>query len=553
MTELSLPAPASSTGDGTRASLLSIVTDPSGGSAGQRLRQLATQPAVQRTLPAMAVLATLGAGALLWLALADPPQRILYAGLSDAERAGVVASLDTAGIAYTIDNATGSLSVAEGDVYKARMMVASDGALATPETAPDLLGSIPLGSSRMLEGERVRQARERELVLTIMEIEGVESVRVHLATPERSVFVREQAAPSASVMVRLARGRSLSPEQVSAIGNLVAASTPGMAAGAVRIADHHGRLLSREGGNGDRRLDLQRAHEEKLRAQIAQLLLPIIGDGNFSTEVQVELDQSEVTRAQEAYDKQGVLRSESQAQSQQTGAAPAFGVPGVLSNTPPPATGLDPAAPAGTPPAAGGTTSGESSAQRSFEVGREVSVSTTAPGGVRRISVAVALSADALKRSKSAGAQQLQQLVSAAVGANTERGDTVTVVASAFDPGTTEPLPFYETSWFPAAIRTGGALLAVLLALLFIVRPLIRTLRRSESVKPAVETTDEEEREVDGALAGPGPGFGPATSLPAGPMYGEHIQLVRTLAAERPEHAAETLRRMLAAPQGQGA
>lgn len=531
-----VPPGTAATGGG---GVLALLTDRQAGSAGERLRLLAAQPAIRRSLPAIAAVGALGGAALLWLALSEPSQRVLYGTLSDAERAEVAASLDTAGIGYTIDNNTGALSVAEDDLYKARMLVASDGALAAPDDTAALLDSIPLGSSRVLEGERVRHARERELTLTIMEIDGVEAVRVHLATPERSVFVREQAAPSASVMVRLARGRSLSTDQARAVGDLVAASVPGLAADAVRIVDQHGKLLSRQAGRADG-LELQGAHEDKLRAQIAQLLLPIVGEGNFSSEVQVELDLAEVTRAQEAYDKEGVVRTEAQAQSQQTGAGPAMGVPGVLSNTPPPPATLDPAAPLGTPAATAGATSGESSAQRTFEHGRQVSVSTTAPGGVRRLSVAVALSAAALKQVKPASLRQIEQLVSAAVGANPDRGDRVTVIASAFDPVELEALPFYEATWFPAALRGALALLAVALALLFGVRPLLKSLRKRDG--DAVRPDDPPE-----AAALPAPGA-VGTDGASRHDLAENTQLIRTLAAERPDHAAATLRRMLAAP-----
>lgn len=495
--------------------------------------------------------AVTGAG-LLWLALSEPPQRTLYGSLSDAEKAGVAASLDAAGIGYTIDHGTGALSVAEDDLYRARMMVASDGALAAPDSATDLLGSIPLGASRMVEGERVRHARERELMLTVMEIDGVEAVRVHLAVPERSVFIRDQAAPSASVMVRLARGRGLAPAQVAAIADLVAASVPGMTADAVRIADQNGHLLSRKTGEGANGLELQTAFENKLRAQIAQLLLPILGEGNFSTEVQVELDLAEVTRARESYDKDGVLRSESQAQSQQVDPAPAIGMPGALSNVPPPAAQIDPAAPLGTGANGAGATSGESSARRTFELGRQVSVSTNGPGGVRRISVAVALSAAALKQVKPASVQQIEQLVATAVGADPARGDKVTVIASAFDPDTLEAAPFYDSAWFPAALRGGTALLALVLALLFVVRPLLKTMRRSRG-----EGNDGEPTGGDGDAALASRGVEAHGNAPSQPAQGlgvpEEVLLVRTLAAERPEQAATTLRRMLAAPAEQRA
>ena len=140
---------------------------------------------------------------------------------------------------------------------------------------------------------------------TIAEIDNIESVRVHLATPTRSVFVRENTAPTASVMVRLARGRSLEKSQVDAIVNLVAGSVPGMDSGDVRVVDQNGALLSSDTSDSEGRLALQSAFESKLRDQVAKLLVPLLGEGNFSSEVQVELDMRESTSARESYDKEG--------------------------------------------------------------------------------------------------------------------------------------------------------------------------------------------------------------------------------------------------------
>lgn len=537
---------AANRGDAGPGAMLSALTDPQGGSVSDRLRAFATQPAIRRSWPAIAALGAISAAALMWFVLSQPPQRVLYDSLSDAERAEVVTALDKAGIDYSIDNATGMMTVAEGDLYKARMMVASDGALASPASTSDMLDSIPLGASRTLEGERLRNVRERELMMTIMEIDGVEAVRVHLATPEHSVFVREQAAPSASVMVRLARGRSLSPDQVLAIGNLVAASVPGMDADSVRIVDQHGKLLTdRTGPGAADGLDLQRQFEDKLRGQIAQLLVPIVGEGNFSSEVQVDLDMAELTSAQESYDKDGALRSESQSQAQQTGTGPAGGVPGVLANTPPPPTGIEQAAPEGTTPQPAGTMTGESSARRTYELGRQVSVSSTGPGGVRRLSVAVALSAEALERAKPASAQQIEELVAAAVGADTRRGDTVKVIASTFEPVSTDTLAFYETTWFATILRNAVALVAVILALVFGVRPLVRSLAAKR------EDATQDETAETGQASSPGlPALLPAADTAMAQLgrasLREQVDLARKLAAERPEHAAETIRRMLA-------
>lgn len=517
------------------------------------LAEFAAQPALSRALPALFGVGALAAAALLWSTLANGPDRVLYTSLTDAERAKVVEALDAGGIAYGIDNSTGALSVAENDVYRARMLVASDAGIAAPEGASEMLDAMPLGTSRTLEGERLRLARERDLMLTIREIDGIESVRVHLATPERSVFVRENSPPSASVMVRLVSGRSLSQGQVEAIVNLVGASVPGLSADAVRVVDQNGRLLSdpREAeGDG---LNLQREHEAKLREQVDALLLPLLGEGNFSAQVQVELEQNEVTSARETYEKEGVVRTESERNAVRTGAAPVGGVPGVQANTPPPDATLvnGPPQPAAAPAVAGaGPTDTETSTDRNYELGREVAVTMARPGGLKKLSVAVAVSDKALKAAKPMTAAQLEALVSAAVGANTQRGDQIEVVASKFEPVNLELPAFYEAPWFAMLVRYGTALIAVLLVLLLAVRPLIGKLRGKAEKASA---------SGDGApLAAVGEGGRTAASgvvltqsgngTPLGDLP-EQVELARRLASSQPERAVEALQRMLDAPE----
>ncbi len=524
-----------------------------GGVFGDRISGLLGQPAIRRALPAVAGLGTLALVGSAYLALATGPERVLYTSLSDAERAGVVAALETGGITYSTDPSTGALSVAEDDLYRARMLVASDSAIASPDNTIELLDSIPLGSSRTLEGERLRNVRERELMRTIEEINGVESVRVHLASPERSVFVRDNADPTASVMLRLTRGRSLTPDQVQAIVNLVAGSVPGMSAGSVRVVDQQGRLLSDTGNPQAGAFELQREFEDKLRLQIAQLLTPMLGEGNFSSEVQVDLDMTEVTQARESYDNEGVVRRISESSSSQAGETMAGGVPGVLANTPPPPAELEDGPPDGEADGAANAapTEGQRSSDRMYELGREVAVSSTRPGGVRRISVAVALSAEALEAIAPATAAQVQELVSAAVGADAQRGDQVTVITGAFDVVEEIPTPFYETGWFSLALRYGGGLIVALLGLFFIVRPVMKALRPASAEARDDALNGAAGEAGNAALAADGTPVLSSTSGQHGstsPDLQEQVELARRLAAEQPDRAVAALRRMLAEP-----
>lgn len=514
-----------------------------------RVADFTAQPAFRRALPALVGVGTVALVAALYLSIAQGPQRTLYASLNDSERAKVVEALERGNISYTIDNGTGAVTVAEDDVYRARMLVASDAGLAAPQGASEMLDAIPLGSSRTLEGERLRLARERELMLTIREIDGIESVRVHLATPERSVFVRQNSAPSASVMVRLVSGRSLSQQQVEAIVNLVSGSVPGMTPDAVRVVDQNGRLLSAEEDHSLDGLTLQREFEAKLREQLTTLLMPLLGEGNFSSEVQVVLDQAEVTSARESYDQEGVVRSESERSATRLAAGGTGGIPGVTANTPPADAQLVDGAPDPQAQAAGDEsgqpTDSESAVQRNYELGREVAVTSTRAGGLVKLSVAVAVSDAALEAAKPLTAEELENLVSAAVGADPTRGDQVQVVVSAFESRELPELAFYEQGWFATALRYATALLAVLLVLLLAVRPLIKRMR-----DPATN------RDEDGSEQS-SHGSDPSRDAIATRMtddvqaadFPKKIELARQLAATQPDRAVEALQRMLETPQ----
>jgi len=563
------------------------IGDMAGGAPGAggwqaTLRAFTQQPAFKRAVPGLIGLGVVAAAAAVYLAISTPPQRILYSSLTDAERASVVQTLEAGGIDYNIDTSSGILTVSESDIYRARMLVASDAGLAAPEGASEMLDAIPLGSSRTLEGERLRLARERELMLTIREIDGIESVRVHLATPERSVFVRENNPPSASVMLRLASGRSLSGPQVEAIVNLVSGSVPGMTPDNVRVVDQNGRLLSAPREDQLDSLLLQREFEAKLQEQVASLLTPLLGEGNFSSQVQAELMREEVTSARETYDQEGAVRSESERNSSRVARGGPGGVPGAATNVPPPDPELEDAAPDPEAEAAEAAELGrdtESAVQRNYELGREVAVTSTRPGGLVKLSVAIAVSETALEAAAPMTAEQLQTLVSAAVGADEARGDTVEIAVGAFDDAEVEPIAFYEQGWFAQILRIVAALLAVLMVLLLAVRPLIKAVKGSEDEKDKKGKKDKDQdqiedqsdrdgdseeggEEADGAEADAADGDDDLQGKLASDgvvvdaelaqtpqlLFDQRIGIARELAASQPERAVEVLQRMIDEP-----
>lgn len=547
-----------------------VATLPADASAMDRARFFMQQPATKKMLPWFVGAAGLGLAALTWSLVVPAPQRTLYSSLQDGERAEVAAALDSAGIPYEIDPGTGAVTVGEDELYRARMTVASQGALAMPESGSEMLDSLPMGASRTLEGDRLRAAQERELQMTIMEIDGVESVRVHLAKADKSVFVRENGDPTASVMLRLVRGKALSQSQVTAIANLVAASVVGLSPDAVRIVDQNGSLLSDPKNEQTDGLDLQARTEAKLREQLITLLTPIVGEAAFSTEVQVDLDMNELTSARESYDPEGAVRSETTSETTQADRR-AAGVPGATANIPPEDPQAEQRAPQGGEAGGGATQNAATNASRTYEVGREVSVTSQRPGQVRRVSVAVAIDEAALGENAEEELAKIEELVAAAVGADPQRGDTVAVMTRAFSPAEIEEPQFWETPWFATILRNVVALLSVLLVLLLAVRPLLKAItgKTEAAAKDKAkdddeksedededgekdEGEDEDEDERDPADEEEARKIAEAIHREAGVLepptsaaLAEQIELARRITREQPEDALQALRKML--------
>jgi len=534
----------------------------------QQIKGAFAQPAVRRSLPMALMVGLIAAAALAWMSLSTPTQKTLFSGLPDSDKAAVTSALTTANIKSHIDEGTGALTVGEDDYSRAKMLLAGQG---LPKAAPGgyaILDQLPMGVSRAVEGERLRQARESEMAKSIEEIDAVAEARVHLAMPEASVFVRDNAAPSASVILKLQGGRSLSDAQVSSIINLVASSVPGMKPEAVTIVDQMGALLTKAGGNdgagaaSDARIDIQRRVEDKYRTQLIALLTPLVGAGNFTAEVQadVNLDESQATR--ESYEKQGVLRAETGnwTGNQKDGAAGApGGIPGALSNTPPAASTLSTPQPAtGNPgtaaqPVAGGPAPDamkqSDQYQRAYDLGREVSVTRATPGGVKRLSVAVLLRDPEKGRRTAMEINQISDLVKSAVGFDQARNDNVTVISRKFagaDATATSGPAWYDNAWLPVLARNGTAILIALLVLLLGVRPIAKALMKKRD--------DAGTRPALGQPIGAANADGMAVAAPVSldqlentRGYDDRIGAVRGFTRDNPTRAALAVRDMIKA------
>ena len=493
-----------------------VVSNDSGvfaqaGSLVSQVSRVYNQPAFQRSLPtfiAMAV-AVLGLGAYLWMQ--QPTRTTLYAGLPEAEKSRVLDALRNSGVSVTLDPVTGDVLVPTENYHSSRMTLAAQGLPASAATGYEQLDSIQMGSSRSVEAARLKQSQELELARSISEIDLVISARVHLALPDKEVFVRQQAEPTASVFLQLARGRSLGRSQVEAITHLVSASIPSLTKENVSVVDQNGNLLSRSNGSAEGQLsDDQLEHRIRLediyRSRIVSLLTPIVGAGNINAQINLDIDftRSEVT--EEIVDPNGnALRSE-QNTSDKTMAAQAKGIPGALANTPPAAANLENQSSAN-----GGSEemrSQSSSEVKNYEVSRTVSSTLKPTNVIRKINAAVLVRERSImdpetglpttQKMTEGELLQIEKLVADAVGIDTKRGDSLTVSSAPFMNELAEgvKIEWFEKPYMRSIINQTGFVLILAIVILGVVRPLLNRILIPVTV-PGMHGAAGSEDEID--------------------------------------------------------
>jgi flagellar M-ring protein FliF len=431
-----------------------------------------------------------------------------------------------------------------------------------------MIEGMPLGASRAVEAERLRSSRELDLARTIEAIDSVQSARVHLAVEPPSVFLRERGRAAASVMLRLAPGRSLGDAQVQAIVHLVASSVPSLTPDGISVVDQNGRLLSSEGDGGlagisERQVQVQGRIEERYRESLIALLTPIVGEGNFTTEVHADVDFSEVQATREGFPKEAsALRAEegSYTTDGRPAGGEAGGIPGALSNqAPPPAQATTvPGGPAAAQAAGAPGTSaatGNQNYTRSFAVGREVSVTKQQTGQVRRLSVAVALKNPEGKPRSKAELAALEALVKGAIGFDQTRGDVVALNSRAFAPVEETAESWWQASWVDLLARNLTALALAALVIFGVAKPLMKKGGAfiTERAKSATAKKSAMGAEIAAALAGQG-GEGQVTlgMIEAANSYESRAALIRNFVRQDPARAALVVRDLIRADTKEG-
>lgn len=439
----------------------------------------------------------------------DPDWRVLFSNMSDKDGGEIVALLSQQEVPYKISEGGTTILVPSNQVHEVRLRLASQGLPHGAGVGFELMDNAKLGLTQFQEQVNYQRSLEGELARSIQSLSSVAAARVHLAIPKPSVFLREQSKPTASVLVQMHAGRVLEKGQIAGIIHLVSSSVPELQPAAVSIVDQAGTLLSgassRDAGLNASQLEYLQSVENQYNRRITELLTPIVGPGNVRAQVFVEMDFSQAEQTEETYKPNGTpdrnaIRSQQSQESAQPSGAAAGGVPGSLSNTPPGTASAPISGPGATNPgAAGGNAptaatppmATQKATTTNYEIDKTIRYTRETPGKVKRVAAAVVVNnKQTVTNGKTASTpltkqemDQIQSLVREAVGASTERKDTVSVINTSFtQPETIEPVdvPIWDRPGLMSTLKqlAGGALAATVIFYLMmsVVRPATREL-----------------------------------------------------------------------------
>ncbi len=435
------------------------------------------------------IVAALALAIGLSLYLTKPEFKVLYSNLGPEDASSVVKALQAEKIQYRLTDNGSTIMIPAEKVYDQRIKIAGEGALVGQGIGFEIFDKVKVGQTDFVQKINYTRALQGELARTISEFPSVESARVHLVMPQRSLFVEERQSPSASVVLKLNRpNQKPDQKEINAILNMMVMAVEGLDKNHVSITDNGGKVLYEPQednltGISSTQLEHRQQVQNSLEKRIEEMLQPIFGPGRVIAKVNADIDFSQKTIRRESFDpEKTVVRSEQRSEETQQGRA-----------------NLE----AGAPDAnfRGDGITGSVSHQNgnretrttNYEINREEQQIVANVGDLRRLTVAVIIDGSYEKTEgawsfvprKPEELERVRQLVSNAVGLNAERGDSLEVSSAPFNDSEPPHEPNFAEMLADYAERLGKPLLNALLAFLFlmlVVRPVVLAL-----IRPKVE------------------------------------------------------------------
>lgn len=364
----------------------------------------------------------------------------------------------------------------------------------TAEGDDILLQDMGFGVSQRLENERLKLSRERQLARAIEQISQVRKAQVLLAMPKQSVFVRHNQDATATVFLTLASGAALGQQEVDSIVDMVATAVPGLRPTRVTVTDQHGRLLS--SGTEDpsstakrKEYELERKQEQSLREKIDAILMPVLGLGNYTSQVDIAMNFSTLEETRKRYDPTTASTRSEFTREDSNGGKVIAGIPGALSNQPPTSSAIPENIKDMQSGSSGGGGRMNRESTRNYELDTTISHKRSQTGVIDRQTVSVAIDYKTIVDPKTgeitrvavseAEIVKIRRLLMGGIGFSEVRGDLLEVLSMPFalpEEQLLAEIPIWENPNFSSWIRWLAAALVIIVVIVVLVRPAMNKL-----------------------------------------------------------------------------
>jgi len=480
--------------------------------------------------------------------------------------------LDAQKIDYQLDGNV--VSVDETEYQNIKLLMTREGLDQGPTSGSDIImQDMGFGVSQRLERERLKHGREQQLARTIEELNNVTRAKVLLAIPKENVFARREKKPSATVVLTLKRGRSLDSEEVDSVVDMIASAVQGLEPSRVTVTDQNGRLLNSGSqtslaARSRKEYDLERKREQEYLEKIDSILIPVVGLGNYTAQVDLSMDFSSIEETQKRYNPDlPAVRSETTFEENNIGGL-AVGIPGALTNQPPVNSTIPEDAMAGGAGTATSPSRTHKEATRNYELDTTISHKRQQTGVIRRISVSVAVdylptvgeNGETTMTPRSVEAlSNIRRLLQGGVGFDMQRGDALEVVTVPFvreDSALDFELPLWEQDWFMKMMRLVLGALVIIVLILAVVKPMLKRLiypdntleeYDEDSLSSGVDLGDSTLDMLNNDFDSASVGFSSDGTLRLPDLHGDEdlLKAVRALVANEPELSSQVVKAWL--------
>ena len=347
----------------------------------------------------------------------------LFTGMEMKDAGDVAARLQEMKVPFEIiGNGTG-IAVPVKEVYKTRLELARLG-LPRGNKGFEIFDESKFGTTEFQNRVKYLTALQGELTRTIEQMSEIDKVRVHIVLPEDSLYKKNEKPATASIMLKLRAGVQLTKDQVKGIVNLAANSIRGLKSENITVVDSFAHVLNENmdssslGGVNVTQVELTRKKQDEMQKALESLLDQVLGPNKAAVRVSLELSFDQRTVDKQTFepvvDDKGVLRSSQDSTENFKGTNPQPGGPaGTTSNIPGYVTGGNNTQ----------STFEKKDAIRNYEINETKEKLVVAPGGIKRISVAVLVDASVSKAQQ----ESITKALSSAAGINSTRGDSISV------------------------------------------------------------------------------------------------------------------------------